>query len=145
MVATEPLVDLTDHADGPGASGKPALRLLRPPIDGPPDGFDVRRLDAPEVDQRLLERLARIHGISAEAMTAQVAIIREAMEGLTDRPRSYANVIERTEDIKRAALWLLAGANSQAEFRRYFGTARHLQPSKSVAWSIFHRVFKRNV
>jgi hypothetical protein len=58
-----------------------------------------------------------------------------------DRPRSYRNVVERTNRLAKVALWLVSGAKSQAEFRKFFGKLEAEMPTKSVAHQIFYEVF----
>lgn len=116
-------------------------------------GKDVSRHSTPDaafeppadIDPDMLARLANTHGIPAHVLAQQVVVLREVIARLDDAPRSYANILERAEDIKRAALWLWAGADSQASFRKAFGEQRHMQPSKSVSWAFYNRVFKREI
>ncbi len=96
----------------------------------------------PDVDAFLLERLAGVHGVGEETLLAQMRVIADLMETLGDLPCSYTNVMRRAEDIKRAGLWLLTGASSQAEFRRWFGEEDFMRPSKSGAWALYHQVFR---
>jgi hypothetical protein len=93
--------------------------------------------------QDLLTRLSELHGVPAELLTRQVEVLRDVIAHIDDVPRSYRNIMDRADDIQRASLWLLTGANTQAEFRRFFGTERFMQPTKSVAWAFYNRVFKR--
>ena len=90
-------------------------------------------------------RLAEIHGVPQEVLERQAEILRVAIDTLEDLPKSYRNIMDRVDDIQRASLWLLSGAETQAEFRRFFGTERFMQPTKSVAWAFFNRVFKRDM
>jgi hypothetical protein len=46
--------------------------------------------------------------------------------------------------LAKVALWLVSGANTQAEFRRFFGNRDAEMPTKSVAHQIYHEVFARN-
>ena len=93
----------------------------------------------------LVERLAEIHGVSPEVLAQQAEILRTSIETLDGLPKSYRNIMDRVDDIQRASLWLLSGAETQAEFRRFFGGERFMQPTKSVAWAFFNRVFKRDM
>ncbi len=97
------------------------------------------------VDADTLRRLAVIHSVPERVLAQQVTVLQQVIAGLDDAPRSYTNILERAEDIKRVALWLWAGADSQADFRKAFGPQRHMQPSKSVSWAFYNRVFKREV
>ena len=97
------------------------------------------------VDQTLLERLSRVHGVPRELLEQQATLIREIVGYVDDVPRSYRNIMDRTDDLMRASLWLMTGATTQAEFRRYFGEERFMRPTKSVAWAFYNRVFKRDV
>ncbi|MCB9729250.1 MAG: hypothetical protein H6744_06520 [Deltaproteobacteria bacterium] len=91
----------------------------------------------------LLERLSTIHGVSPDLLERQARVLGELIEGMDDVPRSYRNIMDRADDVSRAALWLLSGASTQAEFRRFFGEARFMRPTKSVAWAFYNRAFKR--
>ena len=97
------------------------------------------------VDRRLLDTLATTHGVPADLLERQAIIIREIVGYIDDVPRSYRNSMDRTDDIMRASLWLMTGATTQAEFRRFFGEERFMRPTKSVAWAFYNRVFKRDV
>ncbi|MFO0748432.1 MAG: hypothetical protein U1F43_22620 [Myxococcota bacterium] len=89
------------------------------------------------------EQLARTHGVSVDLLMRQVQIFREIMQSIDGVPKSYRNIVDRIEDVQRAAVWLLSGATTQADFRRFFGTETFMRPTKSVAWDFFNRVFKR--
>lgn len=93
----------------------------------------------------LVERLAQVHGVSPEVLERQAEVLRVAIDTLDGLPKSYRNIMDRVDDIQRASLWLLSGAETQAEFRRFFGGERFMQPTKSVAWAFFNRVFKRDM
>ncbi|MEZ4264868.1 MAG: hypothetical protein R3F39_00715 [Myxococcota bacterium] len=92
----------------------------------------------------LTQRLAAIHGVSPDLLERQAQILREVIDGIDDVPRSYRNIMDRADDVSRAALWLLTGAATQAEFRRFFGEVRFMRPTKSVAWAFYNRAFKRD-
>lgn len=93
----------------------------------------------------LLEELASVHGVAPEVLERQAAVIRDVVASIDDVPRSYRNIMDRTEDVLRASLWLLTGAETQAAFRRHFGGERFMRPTKSVAWAFYNRVFKRDM
>lgn len=93
----------------------------------------------------MLESIATTHGLPAELVQRQADILRDVIGYIDDVPRSYRNIMDRSEDVMRAALWVLSGAKTQAEFRRFFGGERFMRPTKSVAWAFYNRVFKRNV
>ncbi len=97
------------------------------------------------VDRTLLQTLATTHGVPADLLECQAGIIREIVGYIDDVPRSYRNTMDRTDDLMRASLWLMTGATTQAEFRRFFGDERFMRPTKSVAWAFYNRVFKRDV
>lgn len=94
---------------------------------------------------RMADRLAEVHGIPAEVLERQAEILRVAIDTLDGLPKSYRNIMDRVDDVQRASLWLLSEAETQAEFRRFFGSERFMQPTKSVAWAFFNRVFKRDM
>lgn len=93
----------------------------------------------------LISHLATLHGVSESVLAQQVQVLREVIDGIDDLPRSYRNIMDRSDDILRAALWLSSGAQTQAEFRRFFGDERFMRPTKSVAWAFYNRVFKRDM
>lgn len=96
------------------------------------------------VSQQILERLTRHHGVSTKALGQWVRAMHALINDMDDRPRTYRNVVERTQRLSKVALWLVSGAKSQAEFRRYFGELQGHMPTKSVAHQIFHDVFPKD-
>lgn len=94
-------------------------------------------------DYPLLEQLAELHAIPVEVLRAEVDVLAKVVDSIDGLPRSYRNIMAKAEDIQRAALWLLTGANTQADFRRYFGDEGFMRPTKSVAWAFYNRVFQR--
>lgn len=103
------------------------------------------QFDAPELNGQstLIQQLAEIHGVSAELLRREVEVLREVVESVHGVPRSYRNIMTKSEDVQRAALWLLTQASTQADFRRYFGEEGFMRPTKSVAWAFYNRVFQR--
>ncbi|PIE19548.1 MAG: hypothetical protein CSA66_02265 [Proteobacteria bacterium] len=97
------------------------------------------------VERSMLERLADTHGVPPDLMVRQARIIGEVIEHIDDVPRSYRNIMTRMEDVQRASLWLMTGATTQAAFRRHFGDEGFMRPTKSVAWALYNRVFKRDM
>ena len=95
-------------------------------------------------NRSLVDRLAETHGVSPALLEQQAAVLKEVIESIDDLPRSYRNVMDRSDDVMRASLWLLSGADTQASFRRWFGDERFMRPTKSVAWAFYNRVFKRD-
>ena len=93
----------------------------------------------------LLERLAATHGVPVDLLRRQAELVQETVGYIEDVPRSYRNIVDRVDDLHRAALWVVSGATTQAEFRRFFGEERFMRPTKSVAWAFYNRVFKRDV
>ncbi|MDP6944156.1 MAG: hypothetical protein QF464_08410, partial [Myxococcota bacterium] len=96
------------------------------------------------VESTMLDRIGTLHGIPAELISRQAEVIREIIGYIDDVPRSYRNIMDRSDDVMRSALWVLSGATTQAEFRRFFGDERFMRPTKSVAWAFYNRVFKRD-
>jgi len=96
------------------------------------------------VERSTLESIAGLHGLPPELVQRQSEVLREVIGHIDDVPRSYRNIMDRSEDIMRSALWVLSGAKTQAEFRRFFGDERFMRPTKSVAWAFYNRVFKRD-
>jgi DNA-binding NtrC family response regulator len=97
------------------------------------------------LDRTLLEQLAETHDVPTSIMERQADLVREVIGYLDDGPRSYRNILTKMEDVQRAGLWLMTGARTQADFRRYFGDERFMRPTKSVAWAFYNRVFKRDM
>jgi DNA-binding NtrC family response regulator len=93
----------------------------------------------------MVARLSEIHGVPESVLENQAEVMRAAIDTLDGLPRSYRNIMDRADDILRASLWLVSGAETQAEFRRFFGDERFMRPTKSVAWAFFNRVFKRDM
>ncbi|MEC9071674.1 MAG: hypothetical protein VX938_04805, partial [Myxococcota bacterium] len=97
------------------------------------------------VRNALVAHLADLHGVPVEVLEQQMASLEQVIASMDDAPRSYRNIMTRADDILRSGLWLLSGASTQAEFRRFFGEERFMKPTKSVAWAFYNRVFKRDV
>lgn len=93
----------------------------------------------------LIEKLSDIHEVPPEILRRQAALLEDLVGYIDDVPRSYRNIMDKAEDVQRAALWVVTGASTQAEFRRHFGEERFMRPTKSVAWAFFNRVFKRDM
>ena len=128
--------------------------LVQPVLERAHGSIAARRraVDAELVESRfddltrrsLAARLAEIHGVPEDLLRRQAAIVEEVIGAVDGVPRSYRNILDKAEDIERAALWLVSGATTQAEFRRFFGDERFMRPTKSVAWAFYNRVFKRD-
>ena len=88
-----------------------------------------------------LTNIAAEHKVSLHTLNRLCGAIQTVIGEMHDRPRSYRNVVERTNRLAKVALWLVSGAKSQAEFRKYFGSLEAEMPTKSVAHQIFHDVF----
>ncbi len=103
------------------------------------------QFDSPELKGMapLIKQLADVHGVSPELLLREVEVLREVVESVHGVPRSYRNIMSKAEDIQRAAMWILTGASTQADFRRYFGEEGFMRPTKSVAWAFYNRVFQR--
>jgi len=104
------------------------------------------QFDAPEMtgSKSLIAQLAETHGVSAELLQREVEVLRELVDSIDGVPKSYRNIMTKAEDIQRAAMWVLTGATTQADFRRYFGEEGFMRPTKSVAWAFYNRVFQRD-
>jgi hypothetical protein len=103
------------------------------------------QFDAPELKGMapLIQQLAEVHGVSPELLKREVEVLREVVDSVHGVPRSYRNIMSKSEDVQRAAMWILTGAATQADFRRYFGEEGFMRPTKSVAWAFYNRVFQR--
>lgn len=127
---------LHDHLETTGAApdALPALQAQR----------DLEELDQglPKlVDRSLLQSLAEVHGVSQDVLTSFCSIVDTLSQDEEGNQLSYSQLVDRTRQMSRLALWLVSGAHSQVEFRRFFGDKRWQMPNKSVAWAIFHEVF----
>ncbi len=89
---------------------------------------------------RLLE-LAQDHRVSLHTLNKLCGAVKTVIDEMHDQPRSYRNVVERTGRLAKVALWLVSGAHTQAEFRRFFGSFEVDMPTKSVAHQLYHDVF----
>ena len=95
------------------------------------------------VGRARLREIAEQHHVSLRALNALSRAVQTVIDEMHDRPRSYRNVTERTQRLAKVALWLVSGANTQAEFRRYFGSRDADMPTKSVAHQLYHEIFKK--
>lgn len=93
------------------------------------------------VDHTLLAELASRHDVPAELLGRFCAVVGGLLDDDGGERRSYAQVVDNVKHLSRVALWLVSGARSQVDFRRFFGTKTWQRPTKSVAWSLFHDVF----
>lgn len=88
-----------------------------------------------------LREIADEHDVSLWALNSLCRAIHAVIDDMHDQSRSYRNVVERTNRLSKVALWLVSGAQTQAEFRKFFGKLDADMPTKSVAHQIFHEVF----
>lgn len=97
------------------------------------------------VEAQMVRQIAGLHGIPESTLLKLTRVLRELRDSLTagekPMPGSYRNLMARTSLATKAALWILSGAQNQAEFRKFFGEKTHEMPPKSVAWQLFHDVF----
>ncbi len=133
----------TDDASAALASHR-VQAWLNEHTDRGPVGAGAPSAEALGIDPHVIEDLASVHGVDVETLLYQVHVVSSLVEQLNDAPRSFRNIMDRTDDIRRLAIWLHSGADSQAEFRKSFGDARFMQPSKSSAWAFFNAVHKRD-
>jgi hypothetical protein len=111
---------------------------------GDRDLEDVREVEAEYemlVGRVRLTEIATEHRVSLRTLNRLCGAIQTVIDEMHDRPKSYRNVVERTNRLAKVALWLVSGAKSQAEFRKYFGKLEAEMPTKSVAHQIFYEVF----
>ncbi len=118
--------------------------------------FNFAQLDREKQDIKELEsefnylvartqliELSKRHDISLQALNKLCNAIQSLLDEMSDQPRSYRNVTERTNRLSKVALWLVSGARTQAEFRKFFGKMAADMPTKSVAHQIYYEVFPR--
>ncbi len=111
------------------------------------DAMDVREIEEEfdlAVSRALLMQLAERHQISKRALSGLIRAVHSLIDEMEDQPRTYRNVVDRTNRLSKVALWLVSGATTQAEFRRFFGELDHEMPTKSVAHQVFYEVFPKN-
>ena len=90
-----------------------------------------------------LSQLAGDHEVSEESLFKLCSAIHSLIDELEDGDKHYRRVSERTHRLSKVALWLVSGAKTQAEFRRFFGSTNFEMPTKSVAHQIYHEVYGR--
>lgn len=91
-----------------------------------------------------LSALSQRHRVSKRALHRWCTAIKATIDEMDDAPKSYRNVVDRTSKLSKVALWLVSGAESQADFRRFFGSMDADMPTKSVAHQVFYDVFPKN-
>ncbi len=89
-----------------------------------------------------IERIATVHKVSTRTLDRLSRAVQTIIDEMDDQPRSYRNVVERTQRLAKVALWLVSGAETQAQFRHFFGGFDSEMPTKSVAHQIYHEVFR---
>ena len=70
--------------------------------------------------------------------------VRALIDDMHDQPKTYRNVVERLNRVSKVALWLVTGAQSQADFRKFFGSLEAEMPTKSVAHQVYYDVFPKD-
>ena len=91
-----------------------------------------------------LQQLSHQHGVSLHTLHKLCEALQTLISEMEDKPRTYRNITERTNRLSKVALWLVSGARTQAEFRKYFGQLAQDMPTKSVAHQIYYDVFPRS-
>jgi DNA-binding NtrC family response regulator len=114
--------------------------------DAVAESEDIRELDE-EFDLLLarhqLADLSARHAISKRALQRWCTAIKASLDEMGDTPKSYRNVVDRTSRLAKIALWLVSGAETQADFRRFFGALDGDMPTKSVAHQVYYEVFPK--
>lgn len=105
------------------------------------DVIEIEREFELAVGMGRLRELQRQHDISAAALAKLCHAVQGVIDEMSQDRRSYRNVVERTHRLSKVALWLVSGARTQADFRRYFGQRDIDMPTKSVAHQLYHEVF----
>jgi hypothetical protein len=95
------------------------------------------------IDAEMLKHLSELHNIAPQTLAKLAEALTEIMSQMEGVPRSYRNIVERWTLLMRVSFWLISKAKTQAEFRKFFGAERHMIPTKSVAWQLFHDVFRK--
>ncbi len=102
---------------------------------------ELHALRGPHSPTEHMQSVATLHDIPAEALEELCHGVQGIINGMDEPSRSYKNIVERTNRMSKIALWLLSGAQTQAQFRRFFGSTGVTMPPKSVAHQIYHEVF----
>lgn len=90
-----------------------------------------------------LKEVAAHHHVSPQSLNKLVAAVHSLIDDMDNPNRTYRNITERTHRLSKVALWLVSGAETQAQFRRYFGKHNSEMPTKSVAHQIYYEVFPK--
>ena len=116
--------------------------------------FELADRDAQDVDElerefdmlvarTKLKEVAAHHHVSPQSLNKLVAAVHSLIDDMDNPSRTYRNITERTHRLSKVALWLVSGAETQAQFRRYFGKHNSEMPTKSVAHQIYYEVFPK--
>ncbi len=105
------------------------------------DALEVEREFELLVGATRLQQLAESHEISKRSLSTMCRALKAVIDELPEGRRSYRNVVERSGRLAKLALWLVSGATTQAEFRKFFGATEFEMPTKSVAHQLYHEVF----
>jgi len=89
---------------------------------------------------KLIE-LAKHHDISINTLNKLTQSVQGIFDDLGPDEKTYRRVSERMHRLSKVALWLVSGAETQADFRKYFGTTSARMPPKSVAHQLYYEVF----
>lgn len=115
--------------------------------DATAEAEDVRELTEEFgllVAREELRALAARHAISEKVVDRWASALHSLIEDMDGDTRSYRSVIERMHRLNKVALWLVSGAKSQAQFRRWFGHKSGEMPTKSVAHQVYYEVFPKD-
>jgi transcriptional regulator with AAA-type ATPase domain len=108
------------------------------------DAEDVRELTS-EFDVLVglteLDAVAARHAVSPRSLAGMCRALSAILTEMPDSERSYRSLVERISRLSKIAMWLVSGAQTQADFRRFFGSAEADMPTKSVAHQVYHQVF----
>ncbi len=96
------------------------------------------------VARQQLESIATRHAVSLPTVERWCDALHQLLQDMEGSSRSYRDVVYRVQRMNKVALWLVSGAQSQAEFRRFFGTLDAEKPTKSVAHQVYYDVFPRS-
>ncbi len=111
------------------------------------DAQDAREIEAEfdlAVGMARLHEISRHHSVSQRTLTSLCRALQALIDEMDGDARTYRNIVDRTSRLSKVALWLVSGARTQAEFRRFFGSKDAHMPTKSVAHQVFHDVFAKD-
>ena len=95
------------------------------------------------VAKNSLRHLSELHGVREDVLDRMCSAMDAVIDDLSEKQRSYRSIVERSQRLLKIALWVVSRAESQADFRRFFGQRESEMPTKSVAHQVYYEVFPK--